>query len=93
MPNKVQSLISDLSCANPVALHAPDGSGYQILGDAVKRLQSDNPQIAARMLAPLTRWRRYEHGQDAMRRELEAVAALDDLSQDVFEVVNRALRD
>ena len=92
-PNKVRSLISAFAGANPVAFHAPDGSGYQILGDAVKRLQSDNPQIAARMLAPLTRWRRYEHGQDAMRRELEAVAALDDLSQDVFEVVNRALRD
>ena len=92
-PNKVRSLISAFAGANPTAFHALDGGGYRLLGDAVRRLQSDNPQIAARMLAPMTRWRRYDHGQAVMRNELESIAALNGLSQDVYEVVNRSLSD
>ncbi len=92
-PNKVRSLISAFAGANPTAFHALDGGGYRLLGDAVRRLQSDNPQIAARMLAPMTRWRRYDHGQAVMRGELESIAALEGLSQDVYEVVNRSLSD
>jgi aminopeptidase N len=45
------------------------------------------------MLAPMTRFRRYAHGQDQMRTELESIAALENLSQDVFEVVQRSLGD
>ena len=92
-PNKVRSLISSFAGANPVAFHSTDGSGYALLGDAVRRLQSDNPQIASRMLAPLTRFKRYAHGQDMMRAELSSIAALENLSQDVFEVVQRSLSD
>lgn len=92
-PNKVRSLISSFAGANPVGFHSADGSGYALLGDAVRKLQSDNPQIASRMLAPLTRFKRYAHGQDMMRAELSAIAALDNLSQDVFEVVQRSLSD
>lgn len=92
-PNKVRSLISSFAGANPVAFHSTDGSGYALLGDAVRRLQSENPQIASRMLAPLTRFKRYAHGQEEMRAELSSIAALDNLSQDVFEVVQRSLSD
>ena len=92
-PNKVRSLISSFAGANPVAFHSTDGSGYALLGDAVRRLQSENPQIASRMLAPLTRFKRYAHGQEMMRAELSSIAALDSLSQDVFEVVQRSLSD
>ena len=92
-PNKVRSLISSFAGANPVAFHSTDGSGYTLLGDAVRRLQSDNPQIASRMLAPLTRFKRYAHGQEMMRAELVSIARLDNLSQDVFEVVQRSLSD
>ena len=63
------------------------------MGDVIERVQASNPQIAARMLAPLTRWRRYAIGQDAMRAELERLAAINPLPKDVFEVVNRALSD
>jgi hypothetical protein len=45
------------------------------------------------MLAPLTRWKRFANGQDAMRGELERLAAIDPLPKDVFEVVSRALSE
>ena len=63
------------------------------MGDVIERVQASNPQIAARMLTPLTRWRRYAAGQGAMRAELERLAAISSLPKDVFEVVNRALSD
>jgi aminopeptidase N len=44
-------------------------------------------------LAPLTRWRRYAVGQDAMKAELERIAGIDPLPKDVFEVVNRSLAE
>ena len=60
------------------------------MGEVIERLQASNPQIAARMLAPMTRWRRYAVGQETMRAELERLAAIDPLPKDVFEVLNRS---
>ena len=90
-PNKLRALVGAFSGANPVAFHRADGAGYQLLGDVITRIQASNPQIAARMLAPLTRWRRYATGQEVMKAELERIAAIDPLPKDVFEVVNRSL--
>ena len=92
-PNKLRALIGAFAGGNPIAFHREDGAGYRLMGDVIERVQASNPQIAARMLAPLTRWRRYAAGQDAMRAELERLAAINPLPKDVFEVVNRALSD
>jgi aminopeptidase N len=92
-PNKLRALIGAFAGGNPIAFHRADGAGYQLMGDVIERVQASNPQIAARMLAPLTRWRRYANGRDAMRGELERLAAIDPLPKDVFEVVNRALTE
>ncbi len=90
-PNKLRALIGAFAGANPIAFHRKDGAGYRLMGEVIERLQASNPQIAARMLAPMTRWRRYAVGQEAMRAELERLAAIDPLPKDVFEVVTKAL--
>ena len=90
-PNKLRALIGAFAGANPIAFHREDGAGYRLMGEVVERLQASNPQVAARMLAPMTRWRRYAVGQGAMRGELERLAAIDPLPKDVFEVVTKAL--
>ncbi len=92
-PNKLRALVGGFASGNPVAFHREDGAGYALLGDTVRRIQADNPQVASRLLTPLTRWRRYLSGQAAMRAQLEAIAAMDDLSRDVFEVVSRSLKE
>ena len=92
-PNKLRALVGAFAGGNPIAFHRADGAGYRLMGDVIERVQASNPQIAARMLAPLTRWRRYASGQDAMRAQLERLAAIDPLPKDVYEVVNRALND
>ena len=91
-PNKLRALVGAFASANPVAFHRADGAGYELLGDAIERLQSANPQVAARLCAPLTRHARYADGAaEAMRRQLERIAGLENLSRDVFEVVSRSL--
>ena len=90
-PNKIRALVGGFASANPIAFHRQDGAGYAFLGDVIARVQSANPQIAARLCTPLTRFRRYAHGVDAMQSQLERIAGLDNLSRDVFEVVGKAL--
>ena len=76
---------------NTVCFHAADGAGYEFLADWVLRLNASNPQIASRLLTPLTRWRRYPTHGAAMRAELERLAALPALSRDVYEVISKSL--
>lgn len=90
-PNKVRSLIGAFCSANPINFH--QSGGYKLLGDTIAELDKMNPQIASRLATPLTKWRKYATGHEMMRAELERLAALPDLSRDVFEVVSKSLAD
>ncbi|MDM8350151.1 aminopeptidase N [Pseudomonas sp. sp1636] len=91
-PNKVRALIGAFSGQNLVNFHRLDGSGYRFLADQVITLNALNPQIAARLLGPLTRWGKYDDARQAlMRAELERILASGELSSDVFEVVSKSL--
>ncbi len=89
-PNKVRSVVGAFCSGNPLHFHAVDGSGYQLLGQIVAELDQKNPQIAARLLSPLTRWRRFSRGQDNMQAVLQSLADRE-LSRDVYEVVSKSL--
>jgi len=92
-PNKVRSLIATFCATNHGQFHAADGSGYTFLGDQVLLLDSLNPQIASRMITPLTQWRRYDKSrQQQMQAQLERIANQPSLSDDVKEIVERTLR-
>jgi aminopeptidase N len=92
-PNKVRALIGVFSALNPTGFHVPDGTGYRFLADQVIALNDSNPQMAARMVAAFNRWPRYDEGRRAlMKAELERVAAVEGLSNDVFEIVSNALK-
>ncbi len=91
-PNKVRSLIGAFAAGNPLRFHAPDGSGYTFLVDKVLELDGINPQIAARLLRNLSRWRRLDPARQALvRQQLERVLARPDLSRDVHEVARTLL--
>ena len=93
-PNRVRSLIGAFCTANPVRFHAADGSGYRFLADRVLELDPLNPQIAARLLKSMVRWRRYDPArQGLMRGELARVLAAEVLSKDAYEVASKALAD
>ncbi len=91
-PNKVRALISTFASLNHHQFHAPDGSGYFFLADWIIRLDPVNPQVAARLLTPLTLFGRYDTGrQHLMRCQLERIREQPHLSADVGEVVGRCL--
>ena len=51
-----------------------------------------NPGAAARLAVPFGRWRRFDAMRSAlMRTELERIAAVPNLSRDVFEIVSKSL--
>lgn len=91
-PNRVRALIAAFCSQNPLSFHALDGSGYEFLAEQVIVLNELNPQIASRLLTPLTRWRKYNaKRQQLMRSALQRVADTENLSKDVYEVVSKSL--
>jgi aminopeptidase N len=91
-PNRVRSLIGAFAQGNPARFHRRDGAGYRFLSDRILELDRMNPQVAARLVTPLTRWRRYDEiRRQKMRRELERIAAVPGLSRDVYELVAKSL--
>jgi aminopeptidase N len=91
-PNKLRALIGGFCNQNLAQFHAEDGRGYAWLADWILRLDRQNPQIAARLLTPLTRWKRYDPVRRAMMREqLQRMMDTTELSADVYEVVSKSL--
>jgi aminopeptidase N len=91
-PNRVRSLIGAFAVGNPLRFHAVDGAGYRFLADRIVELDPLNPQIASRLLYPMTRWRRYDDIRQAlMRAQLERILEVEGLSNDVYEVVSKSL--
>jgi aminopeptidase N len=92
-PNKVHALVGAFANGNPLRFHAADGSGYEFLADRVLELDAINPQVGARLLAPLGRWRRYDEGrQGYMKSQLERILAKDGLSRDIYEITSKSLK-
>ncbi|AAU28857.1 TPA: aminopeptidase N [Legionella pneumophila] len=90
-PNKVRALVGAFCMANPRNFHALDGSGYVFLSEVLIKLDKLNPQIAARLATPFTRWRSYdEPRQKLIQNQLEQLTKLD-LSRDLREVVDKSL--
>jgi aminopeptidase N len=91
-PNRARSLVSTFCVGNAVGFHAPDGSGYAFWAEQVIALDALNPQVASRLARVMDRWRRFTPDLQAqMRRALQLVAGQAKLSNDVREVVSKAL--
>ncbi len=92
-PNKIRSVIGVFGGQNWKHFHRVDGAGYELLADWVLKLDRLNPQIAARLVTPLTRWRRYEvERSELMLSSLKRIGKEPALSRDVFEVVSKSLK-
>ena len=91
-PNRVRSVFSTFGMGNHFRFHATDGSGYDYLANAVSSLDESNPQLAARLAGPLTRWGRYDKNrQRLMIGTLKKMASLEGISKDLYEIVSKSL--
>jgi aminopeptidase N len=78
---------------NPAAFHRSDAAGYVFWADRMIELDSLNPQLAARVARVMDRWSNLaEPYRTAAGEALKRVAAKADLSNDVREIVGRALQ-
>ena len=91
-PNRVRALVGAFCSGNPFRFHAADGSGYAFLTDRVLELNATNPQVAARLLRIMARWRSYDDNRRTlMRSQLQRILATQGLSRNVYEVVAKTL--
>jgi len=91
-PNKVRSVIGAFCAQNILGFHDVSGSGYEFLADQIIALDDMNPQIASRLLTPLTRWRKYDAArQSLMQTQLARILAKSNLSKDVQEVLEKSM--
>jgi aminopeptidase N len=90
-PNRIRSVAGAFG-ANQHAFHHPSGRGYAFLANVILAVDRLNPQVAARLVPPLGRWRRFDEARGAlMRAELERILAKDGLSKEVFEQASKSL--
>ncbi len=91
-PNKVRALLGAFASGNPLCFHRADGAGYRLIGGYVREIDRLNPQVAARLAAAFSQWRRYDATRrELMRAELETTLRVSALSPDVFEIVSKTL--
>lgn len=91
-PNKIRALVSSFCNNNAINFHDAAGEGYKFLADKIIVLNTQNPQIASRLLTPLTKWKKYGTArQSLIKAQLERIMAEPNLSKDVFEVVSKSL--
>ncbi|NMM80879.1 aminopeptidase N [Acidovorax sp. SRB_14] len=91
-PNRARSVIFSYCSGNPGAFHRADAAGYVFWCERVCELDAINPQVAARLARALDRWQKLaEPWRTAAHEAIARVAAREGLSNDVREVVTRAL--
>ncbi|MDA8786921.1 aminopeptidase N [Porticoccaceae bacterium] len=91
-PNKIRSLISAFASANHVNFHSQDGSGYRFLTEQILALNTVNPQVAARLVTPLTKWKKFpEPNRQLMQNALQDIAKEPNLVKDLKEIVSKSL--
>jgi aminopeptidase N len=90
-PNRLRS-IAVVFGMNQWAFHDASGRGYRFLADLILKADKLNPQVAARLVPPFGRWRRFDQKRSAMMRgELERMLATPGLSKDLYEQVSKSL--
>ena len=90
-PNNVRSLMGGFAY-NQTEFHKLDGSGYDFAVEMAYKMDDMNPQMAAHMVKPLTRWKRFDaKRREMMKKALEKVLEKKNLSKNVYELVTKSL--
>ncbi|QHG92707.1 aminopeptidase N [Coxiella endosymbiont of Amblyomma sculptum] len=90
-PNNVYSLLVTFGM-NTVCFHDKNGEGYRLISDCVLNIDAINPQMAARVLQPLSNWKIMDEGrQELMKTELNRIAKVSRSSSGVYEIITKSL--
>ena len=92
-PNRFRSLISSFTQNNLPIFHQEDGGGYHFVRKQIERIISDNPQLAARLLASSFSLadKLDENRQKIIKRELLSLKTIPNLSLEVIEILDKLI--
>ncbi len=89
-PNRLRSVIGGFT-QNYINFH--NQSGYEFFTDIILKLNQSNPQIGARLVSVYNHWGRFTPVlKQLQKQQLERIIQSDDLSNDIFEIVQAALK-
>ena len=89
-PNRIRSVIGSFS-QNSFQFHCK--KGYQLVTEVILELDTLNPQIAARFASIFNHWRRFTDQYSSLQEnELKIISNSNELSNDVYEIVNTSLK-
>lgn len=90
-PNNVYALLITFG-QNTVCFHDKSGDGYTFLADQVLHIDPHNPQVAVRVVQPLTQWQQVDAVRGVMMKtELKRIMESGKLSDNLYEVVSKSL--
>ena len=91
-PNRTRALLGSFAMNNMRCFHDQTGEPYAFLVEQVRRLDKINPQLATRVVQPMTRYASFDAKRSAMIKDaLHALKDGSSLSRDLYEVVHKSL--
>ncbi|EKE01113.1 MAG: hypothetical protein ACD_21C00211G0002 [uncultured bacterium] len=91
-PNNVYALVRTFCENNHVNFHDVTGAGYKFLADQVLTIDKFNPQLAARIVTPLTQGSNLDpKRQQLLQGQLIRINQESKPSKNVYEIVNKAI--
>ncbi len=93
-PNRLRSVLGVFGRVNLKEFHNINGKGYEFLALEVLKVDKINPQIAARIVAVFSQWRKYDTvRKQLMKNQLLKIIANKGLSKDVYEIISKSLEN
>jgi aminopeptidase N len=90
-PNIVNALFGAFA-RNWWGFHREDGEGYKLMTAAIEKLNKTNPQLAARLVRPMSEWQSLDHDRQLkLRAQLKHIAEMPDVSPDVYEIASKSM--
>ena len=90
-PNKLRSVLSTFQRENTLLFHANDSSGYNFISEQIAIIDKKNPQAAARLILPLTRFKNYSiTRKNKIKKVLKSINK-PFISSDLSEIIEKAL--
>ena len=90
-PNKLRSVLNTFQKENILLFHANDSSGYKFISEQVAIIDKNNPQAAARLILPLTRFNNYTTERKNKIKEVLKSLKKPIISNDLSEIIEKAL--
>ena len=90
-PNKLRSVLNTFQRENILLFHANDSSGYKFIAEQVAIIDKNNPQVAARLILPLTRFKNYKVERKNKIKKVLMSINKPFISNDLSEIIEKAL--